>query len=549
MSSELGNEPHAALRRRGKRLVWDCCARRRKALPTAHVSDFLPKQSPAAELPADASPTVEVRKRQVTGLDKSHPCGATRRSHTAAALRVSRGKVAMRGGRGAFSNWSGSFHSGGSSGTFRTFTKLKRSIFELRRGVFDSLARAQQQKADEGANEVVADTAGAARSGGGSSVLPSSSAGGVVNPAATKLRRLQKDLNKLHVTYNEMYNAIQQKNYLAAVRYRAAFCRMRRRLKWDLLNWRDDALNTAVCNDEEPNLGGRSTQQEIIPEKAAHVCLPDEPKEVRDVSASFGTASCEKKVCINFYPSLAQLGVGRHPLAALIDQRSGRHPQRLSSDCVARLLKISQEPTLPSGETWLKEGKCARYVAPCCANIITDELDDLVFTVLQRQYALQSRMKKEKPLQFKGRKFYSTGLREVLRSLRAAATRVPAVLIASDIELDCPTTRHGGDATAKSHEHGGVSDAQDTFVLTHKSVQELGVVGTLEEIRHHCAVAGISLITCMSRRRLAYALYAKGCNISVVLLHSAEGVHEEVRALRHYGRQLCDLYQRVSTTA
>ncbi|KEG10442.1 hypothetical protein DQ04_03711040 [Trypanosoma grayi] len=387
------------------------------------------------------------------------------------------------------------------------FSKLKRRIIEERKTVFKALAEgALYSNPSEGLT---------GDSGGAPSKSP---AGDGVNPQCELLRHMQSLVAELEAAHGELHRAMRSKEYAKAGRCIGKIRHLKKRLNYTALKWRMEALV------------GEATDETTAVATASSGALG----EAHSNDADSSSAVTSEPNYVNFYPSLASMGVGAHPHTELIDQRSSRYPRRISGDALLHLGDATEQaacrlPPVSSG---------TKYVGPYCRNIITDELDDLVFTILQQQYQLQRRMKKEKPLQFKGRRFYSTGLRETLKGLRAAATRIPVVLLASDIEFNTAAhVQHGhNDEAPPAPCKGGAPSAKKM------TVSELGVSGTLEEIRSHCAVNGIPLITCMNRRRLAYALFAKGCSVSAVLLHSAEGVHEEVKVLRRYAQHLSEAY-------
>ncbi|PWV07752.1 hypothetical protein C3747_98g114 [Trypanosoma cruzi] len=424
------------------------------------------------------------------------------------------------------------------------FSKLKRTICEVRKAVFESLGKSQDGVSSCGKcvnmernsteRETLVEEASAT----------SVDASACFSSKQRQLLRMRCLVTDMERVYGQIHKTMRQKHYARARQHMNQIRQLKKRLNTAALKWR------------------LSTVAEVEADAAIHTPRPlhhavDLSGRVAAVSAAFNDLQHDEDVdgaadltdepnYVNFYPSLAQMGVGCHPLAEWIDRRSQKYPRRLGKEEIPRLIEggyendeekriFSTGPAVPSP---------VKYVATCCKNIITDALDDLVFTILQKQYHLQRRMKKEKPLQFKARRFYSTGLRETLRGLRAAATRIPVVLIASDIEVHASWNSEGRCDEKRVAE----ADSHEVRCGKKKTVQEMGMDGTLEEIRAHCESHGIPLITCMSRHRLAYALFAKGCTVSAVLLHSAEGVHEEVRALRHYAQHLFEAFAAISAT-
>ncbi|KAH8611055.1 hypothetical protein ERJ75_001046400 [Trypanosoma vivax] len=420
------------------------------------------------------------------------------------------------------------------------YSRLKRSIMEKRKFFFDYLKNSSTSC--DGDTRSLHDQP--------SSASPSPAEHHpMAQSGPMPLQRMELLVTRLHAEYAKLHSAMRQKDYVRAASYIRSIRLLRKRLHAVKLgtgpscDTRKATTNINISNDtataSKQALTVCGTEESAAPKSTPSVGLIEASPHVEGVSEP-----ADMPNFMNFYPSLTQLGVGRRRHAVAIDCRSNRHPQRLGQQELSRVSSISEEELSAQVVTVTSRKPVALY----CLNIITDDLEDLVFTILQKQYTMQSRMKKEKPLQFKARRLYSTGLKETLRALRAAATRIPVVLLASDIEVEDFTPLSNGGTPCPSAESrnlvtSGVEEARGgTF--ERKSVQELGVRGTLEEIRNRCALSGIPLVTCMSRRRLAYALYAKGSNISSVVLHSAEGVYNEVRILRSYVDMLFTLYKR-----
>ncbi|EKF38081.1 hypothetical protein MOQ_001712 [Trypanosoma cruzi marinkellei] len=423
------------------------------------------------------------------------------------------------------------------------FSKLKRTIYEVRKAVFESLRTSQDGVSPCGKSVNMERNSTERENPVEDASAISVDASACFSPKQRQLLRMRYLVTDMERMYDQIHKAMRQKHYARARQHMNQIRQLKKRLNTAALKWRlstaveveaDAAIHTTDPLPHAVDLSGRVAAGSAVSNNPPHDADVDGAAELTD-----------EPNYVNFYPSLAQMGVGCHPLAKWIDRRSRKYPRRLGKDELPRLVEGGQEnveeekrvvstgPVVPSP---------VKYVAMCCTNIITDALDDLVFTILQQQYHLQRRMKKEKPLQFKARRLYSTGLRETLRGLRAAATRIPVVLIASDIEVHASwNSERRCDETAVAE-----ADIHEVHSGKKKTVQAMGVDGTLEEIRAHCESHGIPLITCMSRHRLAYALFAKGCTVSAVLLHSAEGAHEEVRALRHYAQHLCKAFATLS---
>ncbi|RNF19352.1 uncharacterized protein Tco025E_04216 [Trypanosoma conorhini] len=420
-------------------------------------------------------------------------------------------------------------------------SKLRRTIHAERKAAFESLLScsdgAQPREPSVGASS---DGEEPESFGGGASPTSVDAPAHAPQRQRRQLRRMQGLVADLEAIYGRLHRAMRGRDYAGAGQHMRHIRQLKKRLNAAALRWRSNAMAVTDAEEAAPTLcllrhdvgASKSVAEGAAASNA--VKLAGAAAEVTGEPNYF-----------SFYPSLAQVGVGCHPLAAWIDCRSHRYPRRVAREELSRFMGAGPENAQDeqASLTGPAVSPTVNFVGAYCTNLLTDALDDLVFTILQQQYHLQRRMKQEKPLQFKARRFYTTGLRETLKGLRAAATRVPVVLLASDIEAcagfdqkgPCDAVR-GATAAATHPLPGG----------KRRTVQEMGIVGTLEEIRSHCASRGIPLITCMSRRRLAYALFAKGCTIAAVLLHSAEGVHEEVRVLRHYALRLSEAFAAVA---
>ncbi|RNF11023.1 hypothetical protein TraAM80_01150 [Trypanosoma rangeli] len=361
------------------------------------------------------------------------------------------------------------------------------------------------------------------------------------SPQQTQLRRMQGLVADMGVIYSQLHRAMRGRNYTEAGRHMRHIRQLKKRLNTAALKWR---LNVVALPDAETAASTICPPRHEVEssESVAECCAAS--NDLQLAGDADGTAELiGEPNYMNFYPSLAQVGVGCHALATWIDRRSHRYPRRVAKEELSRFVDAGPENEQEQASlTGPAVPPTVKFVGLYCTNVITDALDDLVFTILQQQYHLQRRMKKEKPLQFKARRFYTIGLRETLKGLRAAATRIPVVFLASDIEVNAALEMNGPCEAVR----GAGAAAHQLPGGKRRTVQEMGVGGTLEEIRSHCVSRDIPLITCMNRRRLAYALFAKGCTISAVLLHSAEGVHEEVRALRHYAQHLFTAFATVA---
>ncbi|CBH10724.1 hypothetical protein, conserved [Trypanosoma brucei gambiense DAL972] len=533
MSSEQGGDPYGVAKPRRKRVRWDCNGRRKRVTATAFVSDFLP--APQANKVSDDVPK-SPRERK-GHLGNQNPPASQKvpvRLKPTVTRQVGPGKTLHAGkkhflAKGKLRNPDAPFNHRA------RYSKFKRSIVELRREVFESLINGDQQSSIQDALAAVAV---------GSSVTSSSENTALTSPSHT-LQPLQALVGKLHSLYARLHSEMNRKSYVKAARCLTTIRRLRKRLNKTALRWKGGVItvNTGATQEDAPTVEPDTSQTRGECNEGASA---GKRGDSEGAAKADNVGSDGEPNFVNFYPSLSLMGIGTHPLTAVIDQRSGRHPRQLTASEVAQLHNTTPDLLVAAANSNKPRNPIPRYLVSSCANILTDRLDDIVFTILQRQYTLQKRMKKEKPLQFKARKFYSTGMRETLRALRAAATRIPVVLIASDIELNGTLSPNIDKEFCVEREGTAENVVATVSRSQHKTVGELGVSGTLEEIHSHCVKGNIPLVTCMSRRKLAYALFAKGCNISIVVLHSAEGVHEEVRALRHYAHQLCEQYRRIT---
>lgn len=304
---------------------------------------------------------------------------------------------------------------------------------------------------------------------------------------------------------------------------------------------------------------------------------------IREVPADSSPSSYR-----SFHPPSTWLGVGRHPSSEWVDQRSGRYPKTCAPEQIQFVLRscadddgpaqsvptaqqawLHRLPTLPADLTKTtaenteaaasspaavtraqRQLKASLFVAAYCANLLTDTLDDVAFTLLQGLYKEQRDLKQRQPLQFKARQRYVVGFQEVLKCLKAG--RVRLVLLAADVEaVDAPE--------AALHDTTGVSAAvvspapartkparRKAFQSLHEAVAQVqqlcGSAAADSAGGSRAARAPPLCITCMSRQRLSYALYAKGSKVGCVGVMQAEKNRDALKAVMACGRLLTEMY-------
>lgn len=252
-------------------------------------------------------------------------------------------------------------------------------------------------------------------------------------------------------------------------------------------------------------------------------------------------------IYVNHFPPTVLLGVGRHPRQADIDRRTGRYPVKIPSSVISAFL-LNTTKQADDGDEALaaccagEAGEGASipgparnapplFVSAYCRNNITDFLDDLAFTTMQALYAEQRELRQKQPMQFKARQRYVIGFNETLKHLRAG--RVKLVVMAADIEVV-------GDATPQPGQSRSKFQTLD---------EAIGIVAAL------CAGGGPSgapvptMVTCMSRQRLSYALFAKGSSVSCVGVLHAEKNLALLKALRLLSRGLSICYMALNDAA
>ncbi|EPY26595.1 hypothetical protein STCU_06176 [Strigomonas culicis] len=253
--------------------------------------------------------------------------------------------------------------------------------------------------------------------------------------------------------------------------------------------------------------------------------------------------------------------------AVKVDQRSGRYPVLLSDEALRQFHEHCQyddldttrdfclsDPFPASGATASKgKPRAPLFVAPYTKNMVTDLLDDLAFTTLQRLYQEQKKLKEKQPLQFKSRQRYVVGLQETLKCLRAKQVRL--VLLAADMEAFAPPQLGGGreddasagealpppaDGQSSSDVGGGKAGPRRRF----QSLSE--AVHTIQQLCAEESAGEVPCVTCMSRQRLSYALFAKQSQISCVGIMHAEQNKEWVKALKLCAVAMLSAFQRHS---
>jgi hypothetical protein len=230
--------------------------------------------------------------------------------------------------------------------------------------------------------------------------------------------------------------------------------------------------------------------------------------------------------------------------------------------------------------------KASLYVASYCVNIVTDALDDLCFTLLQGLYKEQRDLKQKQPLQFKARQRYVVGFQEVTKCLKAG--RVKMVLLAADVEAvdvseaelksllalsssssspspSAPETRMVSSvSTATTTAANARNTRKKAFQTLHEAVAQVQqlcgisapppdsvVFSASPSARKSSSVSNDATssmrmpplcVTCMSRQRLSYALFAKGSQVSCVGVMQAEKNRDAFKAVMAYGRLLTRIY-------
>ncbi|KAG5471286.1 hypothetical protein LSCM1_01360 [Leishmania martiniquensis] len=289
----------------------------------------------------------------------------------------------------------------------------------------------------------------------------------------------------------------------------------------------------------------------------------------------------------SFHPPSTWLGVGRHPHSTWVDQRTGRYPQQCTEGHLQAVVHhfinggvadpetlpdvckamIPAPPSAPPSTVRSRSQRAMRsslFAAAYCANILTDALDDLCFTLLQGLCKEQRDLKQKQPLQFKARQRYVVGFQEVIKCLKAG--RVRLVLLATDVEaveapvsepprpppyppsLTTPGVHRTASPSARPASKPSRKKAFQTLQDAVHLVQELcGLAGpakreTVAHLSVNRARAPPLCVSCMSRQRLSYALHAKGSKVSCVAVLHAEKSREALKAVMCYAHYLSHVY-------
>ena len=210
------------------------------------------------------------------------------------------------------------------------------------------------------------------------------------------------------------------------------------------------------------------------------------------------------------------------------------------------------------------------FVAAYARNVLTDTLDDLCFTLLQGLYKEQRALKQKQPLQFKARQRYVVGFQEVLKCMKAG--RVKLVLLAADVEaVDVVDAELRGPSETPLAETATAAPTskhmrKKVFQSLYEAVTQVQQLCSAAEPTQRASAAqssrsmaandnnsGVSTValsarvpplcvSCMSRQRLAYALFAKNSNVACVGVMQAEKNRDAFKAVLAYGRLLTQVY-------
>ena len=233
----------------------------------------------------------------------------------------------------------------------------------------------------------------------------------------------------------------------------------------------------------------------------------------------------ERATRCSFFPPLNRLGVGRATLA--LDWRTPKRYPKTTTDLCPK--DESLPPLVVPSDLPQQQGFIREYVT----NVLTDHLDDVAFTLIQKLRDAQRKLKDKQPLMYKSRMRYVTGLREALTGL--AANRVRAVLLAPDVEAVAGEAELDSDLLALSRD-GAVPES--TEALSEAAIQQLrtsaaklGLDGCVRTIIAACRLRRIPVVFCMSRQRFAHALGLPKVRFSIVAIYSATGAYDEMRTL------------------
>ncbi|KAG5495775.1 hypothetical protein JIQ42_02635 [Leishmania sp. Namibia] len=459
------------------------------------------------------------------------------------------------------------------------FTKLKRGIHAQRRWVLDCLsAAAPPMRAGVVVPPVHPEASPALPSPTSSTkewASDGESDGGSTDVAGTRNARrgsqasVERNVAVMDSLYTRLDAAMKGRRYRQAGELRRCVRARQQRLRREL---RARALHGSVridagrASEESPDTAGTGMQQ-------AHA-MP------------FPTDAELQPPYRSFHPPSTWLGVGRHPHSAWVDQRTGRYPRQCTEGHLQAVVRhfmngdVADLGTLPDTcktmvpapsssppSTTLSRSqqamKSSLFAAAYCNNILTDALDDLCFTLLQGLYKEQRDLKQKQPLQFKARQRYVVGFQEVLKCLKAG--RVRLVLLATDVEaveapVSAPPSRLPLSSVTEPGEHRMASPSappaskpsrRKAFQTLHEAVRRVQQLCGSAAPAEQDTVAHLSVnrarapplcVSCMSRQRLSYALYAKGSKVGCVAVLQAEKNREALRAVISYARYLTAVY-------
>lgn len=403
-------------------------------------------------------------------------------------------------------------------------TALKRRIFGQRKAVFESVTAARDRPSHTNQEETLKGESGDER-----------------NVLCTE-QHLIRQMEKL---YERLTIAVHDHRFALAYRLKRRLLYRRQRLQRQLQRYRKQVEGEA---DEERGEASKSSSSppSALPQRTSH------PAQMA-VAATASTATTSAVYC-SFHPSTTALGVGQHPLHDRVDQRAGRYPMKLPLPVVKA---VRQQYADHAGET--KEGAAETqkedmrppqthrlFVAAYCRNVLTDTLDDLAFTTLQGLYEEQKEVRKKQPRQFKARQRYVVGLQETIKYLRAG--RVKLVLLAADVEVvDDAKEKSPAQPSEGSPPNSQKTAARGRFRSLSEAVATVYGLCDVPDAAGEASTGPVLrrplCVTCMSRQRLSYALFAKNSAISCVGVLLAEKHHEHLKALIAYGQALRRRYE------
>ncbi|CAD2214004.1 Ribosomal protein L7Ae/L30e/S12e/Gadd45 family, putative [Angomonas deanei] len=192
--------------------------------------------------------------------------------------------------------------------------------------------------------------------------------------------------------------------------------------------------------------------------------------------------------------------------SSTVDQRSGRYPVTLSKEDLEHfhancsfdrpnaIREYCQNPPVSTATSKTGKTRKGLAVGVYCRNVITDYVDDLTFTTLQKLYHEQGELKRKNKIGFRSKLRYVVGLQETIKHLKAGLVKL--VILAADLEVV-------GRSSPKEPSDRKRFDRLEEAVET--------VYGLCNGKSNP-----IPVLCCMSRQRLAYALFAKNSHVSCV---------------------------------